>query len=449
MRRLSKIALLSALLALVGFSVPSRKVVPLLDRSERMGEGGTVAVYSRPEGAVVYIDDRYVGRTPLEVKVSRGQHRLHLALYGYKSVTEHFNNGQTGRLVFSPILFPMPSELRLALTGADDFTNASVQDLLGDGNMGPEAFERLGGGLFRVVLRPGNWRVNIYATGKKPASVDFTMAGGEVKDLNLPLASAIKKWMEVESFGANGDGDGQLNLPQGIASSGNQMVVADSGNARLTVWTTDGKWVQSVKFEGERAFAFPVGVAFAPTPVVSDQRKNRLVFLTSDFSFDSVTSPNEPYRVPMGIAGRVGKVAMADSENQTIRILQDEVLSASFSNLGLQNPGDVKWTDDGQLLISDWGNQRIVLASADGTLVSERKMEFSPGQISLDASGNVYVPNGPGHEIQVFDSTLAPKATIALKGTPYPAAVLWLGGRLFVTARDAGKVLILEERVPD
>jgi len=446
MRRTQKIALFSAVLALLAIPAPARKSHPVLEPSERLGAGGTVAVYSRPEGAVVYIDDRYVGRTPLEVTVARGQHRLHLALFGYKSVTEEFNNGQTGRLAFSPNLFPMPSEVRLALGGAEDFTNATLQDLQGDGNFGPESFERLGPGLFKVILKPGNWRVNIFAAGKKPGSLEFTLSGGEVKELSLPLASSIKKWTEVDSIGSAGAGDGQLTLPHGIASSGNQLVVADSGNARLAVWTMDGKWVQAVKFEGEQAFAFPVGVAFAPTPVVSDQRKNRLTFLNPDFSFDSVTSPNEPYRVPMGIAGRVGKIALADSENQAIRILQDENLSASFSNLGLQNPGDVKWTDENRLLISDWGNQRLVLASPEGALVSERKLEFNPGQVGLDAAGNVYVPNGPGHEIQVFDPVLAPKAVISLKGAPYPAAVLWVAGRLFVTARDAGKVLILEER---
>lgn len=419
---------------------------PGLGRS-RTG-GGTVVVNTRPEGAVVFIDDRYVGRTPLEIRLSPGQHEMRVSLYGYKTAVETFNNGNSQKLVFAPFLMPLPSELKLTVTGASAFTNAWVEDLESGARVSGDAFEPLGGGVYRVPLKPGKYRVEAGALERKNTNADFSLAPGTGVAVTLFLPPAIKKWMVVDSFGSPGSGNGELSMPQGLAVSGNQILVADSGNARVVVWNTEGKFLQQVKFEGDNAFTFPVGVAFAPGPVVSDSRRNRLVYLNADFSFATATSPNEPYRVPMGLGGRLGQVAMADSDNNSIRILKDEGLVSSFTNGGLSNPADVKFLDNGNLAVSDWGNQRLVILGRDGSVVASRNLGFAPGQVGVDGKGRLWVPAGSAQEVKVYDGNLEPLFSVKLPDGSYPMAALCTDSRVYLTARDAGKILVLEERVP-
>lgn len=409
---------------------------------------GLIAVNSRPEGAVVFIDERYVGRTPLEIRVTPGQHEMKVSLYGYRSVTETFNNGSSPRLVFAPFLSPLPSELQLTIQGASAFTNAFVEDLDSGARVGGDSFEPQGSGVYRVPLKPGRYRVEAGAAERKNTNAEFSLIPGSGASVTLFLPPAIRKWMMVDSFAGPGSGDGELNLPQGMALSGNQLLVADSGNGRLMVFNTEGKFLQQVKPAGDNGFTFPVGVAFAPGPVVSDSRRNRLVFLNADFSFASATSPNEPYRVPMGLGGRVGQVALADSENNAIQLLRDETLTASISNAGLLNPSDVKWLDNGNLAVSDWGNQRLVILSREGRVVVQQALGFAPGQLGLDSKGRLWVPTGASQEVKVFNSSLEALFSVSLPDGSYPMAVVCGETRVYISARDAGKILVLEERVP-
>jgi DNA-binding beta-propeller fold protein YncE len=50
----------------------------------------------------------------------------------------------------------------------------------------------------------------------------------------------------VRSFGGLGRGDGQLLDPTGLAVAGGRVYVADTANARISVFTTDGTFVLAV-----------------------------------------------------------------------------------------------------------------------------------------------------------------------------------------------------------
>jgi Flp pilus assembly protein TadD len=54
---------------------------------ERRTPTGELLVSSMPSGADVYLEGRWIGRTPLHTSVSAGQHRLSLRQEGYESVT--------------------------------------------------------------------------------------------------------------------------------------------------------------------------------------------------------------------------------------------------------------------------------------------------------------------------------------------------------------------------
>jgi tripartite motif-containing protein 71 len=50
----------------------------------------------------------------------------------------------------------------------------------------------------------------------------------------------------ISSWGAIGDGDGQLDHPSGLAVNRQTVVVADAGNARVVEFDRDGTWLDTL-----------------------------------------------------------------------------------------------------------------------------------------------------------------------------------------------------------
>ena len=95
----------------------------------------------------------------------------------------------------------------------------------------------------------------------------------------------------LQRVGTAGSGDGQLNMPLGVAiTREGQYVVADSRNHRVMVFESDGSFVRSVgsRGEAEGELQFPMGVAVdhAGDITVADWGNNRiqvvLFFLAAD-----------------------------------------------------------------------------------------------------------------------------------------------------------------------
>ena len=95
----------------------------------------------------------------------------------------------------------------------------------------------------------------------------------------------------LQRVGTAGSGDGQLNMPLGVAMTREgQYVVADSRNHRVMVFESDGSFVRSIgsRGEAEGELQFPMGVAVdhAGDITVADWGNNRiqvvLFFLAAD-----------------------------------------------------------------------------------------------------------------------------------------------------------------------
>lgn len=410
---------------------------------------GRVVIYSRPERAVVFIDNRYVGRTPVTNEVRRGQHRVQVYKDGYRGAEEDFNNSLLPDLMLSYRLPPLPSDLIVKLVRSADFTNALLEEPNLGLKLSKSNFIRLGPGEFQVRLLTGSYKLELGAAEKLPFKTNVYIGPGDRVELTLPLIDAIKKWKQVATFGKRGNGSGELSYPQGIAAFQNRLVIADGGNARLSVWSTNGEFVRNVFFVGELAFSFPFGIAANPNPVVSDSRKNRLVFLKSDFTFDTASSPTDPYRVPLGIDARSGVIALADSESNGIRLVKGEQSADHLDRLGLLSPIDVKWTPGGDLMISDWGNKRLVQASSSGTVLKQTPLPYVPGMLTVDPKGTIFVCSTEDNRIQIYSNDFKLAQTVLLTNASAPRGILFFQDRLYVTTQNSHKVLILEESYGD
>jgi sugar lactone lactonase YvrE len=257
----------------------------------------------------------------------------------------------------------------------------------------------------------------------------------------------IKKWTVVSTWGKQGSGDGEFYLPQGLDAYQDKILVADSGNARLQLWNTNGQFLKNITLSGDSAFNFPVGVNFNDQIIVTDQRKNRVVYLKKDFTLDQFSSPTEPFRLPTGLdySSASQTLALVDSDNSAIRLIKGDLTTATLDKFSLVSPLDVKWNNN-NLVISDWGNKKIVLGTTTGEITKSLNLDYTPGMLSVDPKGNIYVPDTFGGRLQVFDSNLKLSNTVILSNIAYPGAVVFHDGRLYLTARDSHKIIVLEEQ---
>lgn len=96
----------------------------------------------------------------------------------------------------------------------------------------------------------------------RPTDVDFAGKRVFVSDgyLNSRVAEFLRGGKLVRAHGTKGTGPGQVQLPHGIAVHGGRIYLADRDNARLQIWSLDGKFRDA--WPREKA-GRPFGVATA------------------------------------------------------------------------------------------------------------------------------------------------------------------------------------------
>ena len=93
------------------------------------------------------------------------------------------------------------------------------------------------------------------------------------------------------TFGRHGRGNGQFNYPTGVAiSPSGDIVVADTGNNRIQVFDSTGRFLRAIGIGGsygDGKLALPYGVALSPTGdiVVADTDNHRVQVFDSTGKF--------------------------------------------------------------------------------------------------------------------------------------------------------------------
>ena len=176
------------------------------------------------------------------------------------------------------------------------------------------------------------------------------MSGPTRSRCSTPAASSSSK------FGSTGSGDGELLRPAGLAveKSGN-VIVVDSGNNRLQVFTPDGKFVAQMRRarQGARASSTSRGASpstrtatsGSPTGTTTASRScpPQGKSLMSIGSFGEITKPEGSYAVTI-----FGPYIAADSEKA------GHPRTDQFNH-----PTDVAIDSDGDIYVCDWGNHRV------------------------------------------------------------------------------------------
>lgn len=218
---------------------------------------------------------------------------------------------------------------------------------------------------------------------------------GSSSSTNSP---AIMKLVAQQSFGSQGSGPGQINIPSAAATdSQGKLYVADTMNHRILVFAPDGSLLRSIGTQGngEGQFLEPRGVALDSDGniYVADTWNARVVKLSNDGSFIKAWGTGSE---DFGGGRRAG-------------VTDGTLAGNAAAPLNFFGPRGIAVDKAGNVYVADTGNKRIVVTDSDGNLryqfgeFGAAAGQFSePTGVAVDDKGQIYVADTWNGRVQVF-----------------------------------------------
>jgi DNA-binding beta-propeller fold protein YncE len=187
----------------------------------------------------------------------------------------------------------------------------------------------------------------------------------------------------VIKWGSQGEGDDELNAPEGLAvdSQGN-VYVCDADNHRIVKYEPDGTFIDKFGGQGhaDGYFQYPVDIALDSenNMYIAEQWNNRIQVLDSNGTFvrkfGNWGYGDGEFQCARGIAlDSDGNVYVADEcSNRISKFSSVGEFITKWGSYGsgegqLQNPRDVAIDSSGNVYVADQSNQRIVIFRVIGT----------------------------------------------------------------------------------
>jgi DNA-binding beta-propeller fold protein YncE len=235
-------------------------------------------------------------------------------------------------------------------------------------------------------------------------------------------------------------GVGRLNLPEGLATSGGRLYVADNRNDRVVVWTTKGKWISRLARRGaaKGRTTSPWGVALSSGILyVIDQANERINrYSTSGRSLGSLgvfglgngAGFVSPYAIAVDAKRKIIYVTDSTADRVLIYRTTGRYLTSfgapGFSVGQFDRPTGVALDSAGDVYVADYCNQRIVHYAPGGAGVKEvigGDTVEAPTFMAFGPKGDLYVADH--HRMMEF----SPGARAAVKRPPVARAAHRLG----------------------
>lgn len=233
-------------------------------------------------------------------------------------------------------------------------------------------------------------------------------------------------------FGPLQEDNGALNMPLGVVvvSERNEVLITDTGNARIIVYDLLGHYIRAVDTLNHPNIEFvsPVGMALSPDGerlYLADAGLNRVLIFSPALilleSFGGAGSDDGQLSSPRDVAVRSdGVVFVSDTGNHRIQYFTPSgTYLGRFGKKGagdgeLSSPGFITLNPDGDLFVSDVGNLRVVQFSSSFEFLRNitfegQVSEFvpplgAPGGLALDTEGHLYISDSSERRILAADN---------------------------------------------
>uniref|UniRef100_A0A182IV79 B box-type domain-containing protein n=1 Tax=Anopheles atroparvus TaxID=41427 RepID=A0A182IV79_ANOAO len=236
------------------------------------------------------------------------------------------------------------------------------------------------------------------------------------------------------TFGFDGHEDGQVSRPWGITvDKDGQILVADRRNNRVQIFYPDGSFKLKFGSKGTAngQFDLPAGICTDGQGriIVVDKDNHRVQVFTGTgtflHKFGSYGKECGQFQYPWDVAVNTkGEILVTDSRNHRIQLFSPDGLFISrysFDGVnhsrylkGLTTPRGACFTPQGDIIISDFENHRLLLIDATLSKVLAAKghegsaiHEFSrPSGICCDDDGRVIVADSKNQRVLIFTPQL-------------------------------------------
>ncbi|XP_034722353.1 tripartite motif-containing protein 3-like isoform X2 [Etheostoma cragini] len=218
-------------------------------------------------------------------------------------------------------------------------------------------------------------------------------------------------------FGVRGRSPGQLQRPTGVTVDMNgDIIVADYDNRWISIFSSDGKFKNKI---GAGRLMGPKGVAVDKNGhIITVDNKACCVFIFQSngklvTKFGARGTSDRHFAGPHFVAvNNKNEIVVTDFHNHSVKVYNaDGEFLFKFGSHGEGNgqfnaPTGVAVDANGNIIVADWGNSRIQVFDSSGSFLSyiNTSMDplYGPQGLALTSDGHVAVADSGNHCFKVY-----------------------------------------------
>uniref|UniRef100_A0A8C5G6Q4 RING-type E3 ubiquitin transferase n=1 Tax=Gouania willdenowi TaxID=441366 RepID=A0A8C5G6Q4_GOUWI len=218
-------------------------------------------------------------------------------------------------------------------------------------------------------------------------------------------------------FGVRGRSPGQLQRPTGVTVDMNgDIIVADYDNRWISIFSSDGKFKSKI---GAGRLMGPKGVAVDKNGhIITVDNKACCVFIFQSngklvTKFGARGTSDRHFAGPHFVAvNNKNEIVVTDFHNHSVKVYNaDGEFLFKFGSHGEGNgqfnaPTGVAVDSNGNIIVADWGNSRIQVFDSSGSFLSYINTSadplYGPQGLALTSDGHVAVADSGNHCFKVY-----------------------------------------------
>ncbi|XP_076876255.1 tripartite motif-containing protein 3b isoform X2 [Brachyhypopomus gauderio] len=218
-------------------------------------------------------------------------------------------------------------------------------------------------------------------------------------------------------FGVRGRSPGQLQRPTGVTVDTNgDIIVADYDNRWISIFSPDGKFKNKI---GAGRLMGPKGVAMDRNGhIIAVDNKACCVFIFQSngklvTKFGARGTSDRQFAGPHFVAvNNKNEIIVTDFHNHSVKVFSaDGEFLFKFGSHGEGNgqfnaPTGVAVDGNGNIIVADWGNSRIQVFDCSGSFLSYINTSadplYGPQGLALTSDGHVVVADSGNHCFKVY-----------------------------------------------